>query len=330
MENRKTIDVIIPTYNNALFIKEAIMSAATQTYKPETIIVIDDGSTDNTEVVVKETIHSCPVQIRYIKQENKGPNAARNAGLALSSADYVAFLDSDDVWLPEKLEKQISVFKAYKNDMLGAVYCEARVINNKGEITNEYLEPIDQSIRGNIYHKLFYKNYIMGSASGVLIKKSCFDVVGKFDEELRGFEDWDMWLRLAEKYEFDFVPETLTMLRHHRSNSHYNLALMFSSGINFYNKWYSKAASQKIFDVWAERIVFDIIRGFPKNDLLPILKNNLSLDAKNKIFNKTRGSVRLFIIYFICVRLWGYIINPKKFRKIYLKTKEHILWKIRS
>lgn len=324
------ISIIIPTYNGSKYISSSINSVLNQTYKDWELIIIDDGSTDNTESVVKEIIGLSPLSIRYIKQENRGPNAARNVGLTLSAADFVAFLDSDDVWLPEKLEKQISLFNTYKNDLLGVVYCEAQVINDKSVVTNEYLEPLDRSIHGNIYQKLFYKNYIMGSASGVLVKRSCFDAVGKFDEKLRGFEDWDMWLRIAEKYEYDFVPEILVKLRHHYSNNHYNLALMFLNGITFYNKWCPKVNSQKIFDVWAERIVFDIIRGFPKNNLLLILKQKISQEAKEKIFNKTHGSVRLFIIYFFCIRFWGYIIDPKKIKKIYLKTKEHILWKLHS
>lgn len=286
-----TIDVIIPAYNAEAFIIDAIKSVEVQTYKPARIIVINDGSTDHTEDIVKSYTSSIPLV--YISQKNAGPNAARNTGLAQATAPFVAFLDADDRWEPVKLEKQIQLFE--QNPALGLVYANYKNIGTNGMDRPDIpTVPIDPQMRGNVFTRLLERNMILGSSSNVLIKKSVFDAVGVFDETLRVGEDWDMWLRIAEQFPIDYINEVLVAIRRHVQNQTNNILHLIKQDCVFIEKWLP--AIDGIYPIpplWGDKIIFNIIRRLPRLDGFSIAKKSLSTTSRKKLFSHAKGSIVL-------------------------------------
>jgi len=191
------ISVIICTYNRANLLPRAILSVQKQTLQPLEIIVIDDGSTDNTIQVLKNF-----KKIRVISKKNSGISSARNLGIKLSCGKYIAFLDDDDEWHEDKLKLQMSLHEA--NNISFSHTNEIWIHNNK-------------EIKQKKHHKKpdgwsFYENidFCKISPSTVMIKKSIFDEIGLFDEELEVCEDFDMWLRILKFYPIKLLEKTLT------------------------------------------------------------------------------------------------------------------------
>ena len=213
MNQKPKVSVIIPTYNRASLLRRSIQSVLNQTFQDFEIIVVDDCSTDNTEQVVKN-FQEKDKRIRYIKhKENKGGAAARNSGIKASKGEFIGLLDDDDEWLPKKLEKQIKKFQLLKqSENVGVVYSGYFLVTDR---TKKKISQIVPTLRGNVFNKLL-SQCILGSPTP-LIKKICFDKVGVFDETLPSCQDWDMWIRIAKYYSFDFVPDALAMHHIHGS-----------------------------------------------------------------------------------------------------------------
>lgn len=208
MRTVPTVSVIIPTHNRAALIGGAIQSVLDQTYQDFEIIVVDDGSTDNTQ----ETLEPFQSRIRYFHQENQGPSSARNTGIKRAEGKYIAFLDSDDLWLPSKLHKQMTVFHASPGD-LGVVYCGVYYVDRQTEVTIKTTIP---NYKGNVFDVIINKGSGPTTSASV-VKKECFEKVGMFDETLVSYEDTDLWLRISQYYTFDYVEECLVrFLRNHR------------------------------------------------------------------------------------------------------------------
>jgi len=203
---RPKVSVIIPTYNRSNYLYSAIKSVLNQTFEDFEIIVVDDASTDNTRKVVDKFEDERIYYLRHNK--NRGGSASRNTGIKHSRGKFIAFLDDDDLWVQNKLEKQLD--SVNKNLEIGAVYTGAWTINDGGKITSVKIP----SLRGNIFPDILKKNYV-GSCSMVLVRKECFDKIGLFDENLPAGQDWDMWIRLAKHYRFDCVRECLVLYRVH-------------------------------------------------------------------------------------------------------------------
>lgn len=206
------ISVIIPTYNAARFVAEAIDSALGQTLAPLEVIVVDDGSTDETERVLE----SYGDRIRVVRQSNGGPAAARNRGIQESKGNLIAFLDHDDVWLAEKLKKQWERLRNHPGaGLVHSNYFSWR--EDTGEMVLERDPSDDHS--GHCYVKTFMNNSIIPSV--VMIKRECLDRVGPFDESIlpASADDYDLFLRLARHYEFAYLNEPLTLYRLHSSNA---------------------------------------------------------------------------------------------------------------
>jgi len=202
------VTVIIPTFNRGHLIQRAIKSVLEQTYKNLELIVVDDCSTDDTEFKVKEVIDN---RLSYIRNEkNSGPSASRNKGIEISKGEYIAFLDSDDRWLPAKLEKQLKVIQT--DDEAGAVHCGIEFLDfNTGEKIRESLMDAD-----------FRKNFTTGSyflsPANVtfFIKKEVLDDVGYFDERLFAHEDTELTIRISKKYKILTADEILvSVTRNH-------------------------------------------------------------------------------------------------------------------
>lgn len=208
IEKTVTVSVIIPTYNRAHMVSRAIQSVLNQTYQDFEIIVVDDCSTDNTEEVVKGFNDS---RICYIRHEqNRGGSAARNTGIRIARGEYIAFLDSDDEWLPKKLERQICLFS--KDPNCGAVYTNLLhcFYNDRSTKAIQRRQP-----EGHILKDLLMSN-VVASTSSVMVKQQCFDKAGLFDEGLPSCQDWDMWIRIAKHYTFRNIPEPLVRYLWHQ------------------------------------------------------------------------------------------------------------------
>jgi glycosyltransferase involved in cell wall biosynthesis len=203
------ISVIIPTYNGEKFIGRAIESVLNQTFKNFELIVIDDGSTDNTKGIVME-YQKKDERIKYLWEENfGGPARPYNLALKQCQGEYIAFLDHDDEWFPEKLEKQLAIFKKYEGKInLGLVTCGAYVVdplgNNKGKFNFEY-----NNLLSSEEYELFFEKMILTSLSCVVIKKEVFEKLGNFDEKFKVAADLDMYLRMLKRYNFYYLEEPL-------------------------------------------------------------------------------------------------------------------------
>jgi len=244
-EKKPQVSVIIPTYNYGRFIERAIQSVINQTYKDFEVIVVDDGSTDNTENIIKNIPDK---RIKYLRHtKNLGGNAARNTGLRASSGNYIAFLDSDDEWLPEKLEKQLKLFKE-SSEQVGLIYSGVNVIDLTGCSPSLKLFP---KARGDIFTLLLEGNCITGGGSSYVIKKECSENIGFFDETLPSGQEWEFHIRVSKIYAVDFIDECLVNYYVHNANTASNperiirgYELIFSAHHDDYVKYPSIYALQ--------------------------------------------------------------------------------------
>ncbi|NET83836.1 MAG: glycosyltransferase [Moorea sp. SIO1F2] len=204
------VSVVIPTYNAMTYLPKTIDSVFNQTYDDFEVIVVNDGSTDNTEQWISQIADP---RVKLISQANQGlASAARNKGIANARGDYIAFIDADDLWEPTKLEKQLSVLE--ENPDVGLVYTWVAYINETGKPTGRVFE---HHAEGNVWEKLVEHN-IVECGSVAMVRRHCFESLGVFDQTLRAAEDWDMWLRIASRYPFAVVKEPLVRYRQHQNN----------------------------------------------------------------------------------------------------------------
>ena len=205
------ISVVIPTYNRARFILEALESVLVQTYPVDEIIVVDDGSTDNTA----ELVASLRSRVTYIVQSNAGPGAARNRGVRSARGEWIAFLDSDDRWDPEHIAQIIENLSKCPNAAMA--YCGKRWVYEDGQVMTDV--PLQVSFpSGWIFRDLFEANYI-SSASVVMVKRQAFLDAGGFDERFRSIaEDYDLWMRISAVAQIVAVPAYTVLYRRHDSN----------------------------------------------------------------------------------------------------------------
>ncbi len=200
-----SVSVIIPTYQLAHLVGQTIDSVLAQTHTDYEIIVVNDGSTDNT----KEVLASYGDRITVIHQENQGVAAARNTGIMAARGKYIALLDHDDLWLPNKLEKQVAYLESHPN--IGLVYSDTLYFNENGLLPGTHAErypvpPILQS------WTLFVRN-VIPTCSVVVVRRECLDDVGLFDETMPPCDDYDLWLRVIEKWHIHFLDEALVHYR---------------------------------------------------------------------------------------------------------------------
>lgn len=217
----KLVSVIVPVYNRENLVSETIQSILAQTYEPIEIILINDGSTDSSLSILRKFETRFPDQIRVINQANQGQTIARNNGIRVARGEYIAFLDSDDLWLPNKLERQIPLFE----HGVGLVYSGIEVIDEQGRVIRA--EPADKRITGEIYPKLLVNNRMTGGT--VVVTAEALKNVGTFSTEFKAAENWDLWLRVCKVYEARVVPDPLIKYRVHSSNMSGDGQLMLNS-----------------------------------------------------------------------------------------------------
>lgn len=198
--NNPIVSVIIPVYNRPGFVKQAIDSVLAQTYGGHEIIIVDDGSTDQTSTVLAGYGH----RVKTIFQPNQGVSAARNTGIRTSTGDLIAFLDADDYWLPEKLAQQVAFFKDHPE----AWICQTEEIwIRNGRRVNPKKRHKKPS--GDIFEPSL--SLCLVSPSAVMLRRPLLREVGLFDESLPACEDYDLWLRIAWKYPVHLIETPLTV-----------------------------------------------------------------------------------------------------------------------
>lgn len=208
------VSVIMPTYNQAQFIGDAINSVLRQTYSNIELIIIDNHSQDNTEQVVKSFTDA---RVRYFKFSNKGIIAAsRNLGARNAQGRYTAFLDSDDIWFPDKLDTQLKYLR--ENPDVYLVCCSLKIKSPDERYDNRTTFANSKARAGYMHNQLLDFNFI--SCSTVVVKTSVFNNIGYFDEdpEVASVEDWNLWLKMAREYKIAFIPRALGVYRMHNSN----------------------------------------------------------------------------------------------------------------
>lgn len=236
--NEKLVSVILPTYNRGYIIENTIKSVINQTYERWELIIVDDASTDNTEQIISKLTDD---RITYLKNEtNRGSNFSRNRGASIAKGQFLAFIDSDNIWLSEKLTSQVHLME--KEDGVGLVFCREKVDDG---ISSSYIPDEDVSDIGEI---LIRKNVI--DTSTALIRRECFEAAGKFDERMPRLQDWDLFFRLVVVYGFKAVymnqclninyiqPDSITT-----NNKKFTDAMAYF--LQKHSQWYSSLGSIK-------------------------------------------------------------------------------------
>ncbi len=200
------VSVVIAAYNAEAFISDTLESILAQTYRSFEVIVVDDGSDDRTAEIVR-SYAELDDRIRLMQQANSGVAAARNLAIQHSSGQYIAPIDADDLWYPDRLEKHVRCLES-ADLSIGLVYSWSIYLDELGKIKS--YSPFGQlgSVTGNVLAVLVFYNFL-DNASTALFRRCCIETVGTYNSELKTCEDWDLYLRIAEHYQFAIVPEYL-------------------------------------------------------------------------------------------------------------------------
>lgn len=200
-QNIPLISVVIPAYNAENYIHATLDSVFNQSYKNIEVIVVDDGSKDSTQAILAAYPHN----VEVIKTENKGVSHARNTGIDAARGEWIAFVDSDDIWLPSKLEEQFIAIGECQWSHCDSVYIGE---NQSGDIKRSDYSHIP---KGNVFEELIVENFI--TTSSILITKSLLNKYGKFDETLACLEDWKLWIDIAHENPIAYCDKSLLEYR---------------------------------------------------------------------------------------------------------------------
>lgn len=231
------VSAIIPCFNYGRFVARAIESVFAQTYPHVECIVVDDGSTDDTAAVLGRY----EGRARVVRQSHRGVSAARNAAIGVAQGRFIALLDGDDWWQPEKLSRQIALLDAKPH--VGCVGCGLEHIYPDGRAERISGRANTRGVRETQRAIALRQFWVAGSGSGAVIRRTVLDQVGLFDEGLVAGEDWDMWLRLSAATGVDNVPDILVSINRHGTGVFRNAALMET------NQW---LVYQKIVRLWPD------------------------------------------------------------------------------
>jgi len=228
----KSVSVVVPAFNHATFLPEALESVFAQSVPPREVIVVDDGSTDGTA----EVLSRYGGRVRVVRQLNRGVAAARNVGAAAASGDLLAFLDADDAWLPAKLERQVARLAA--GPEFGLVHCGMEEVDGQGRHLGVRVDGMQGWVSQEML--LFRRGVILGAGSTAMVRRGAFWELGGFDERLSTSADWDLCYRVGRRYQVGFVPEALVRYRVHGGNMHRNVHVMASDMLKAYANAFSE------------------------------------------------------------------------------------------
>ena len=226
------VDILIPAYNTARFLPAALASVEAQTLTDWRILLIDDGSTDNTAEVIAPFRERLGEKLEYILKPNAGLSAARNTGLAHATAEFVALLDADDVWLPERLTESIRSLE--QNPSAGLSYGFVSRIDPNGHIisTHDDLKP---KAEGHIPESIYTRRIDLPCPT-ITFRRECTERLGGFDETMRATEDRDLWLRIAQQYAVVRIPKVIAYYRTSPNAMTNDVDRMFTSQMKFAEK----------------------------------------------------------------------------------------------
>ncbi|MBX2990028.1 MAG: glycosyltransferase family 2 protein [Bacteroidetes bacterium] len=223
--NTPLVSVVIPAYNAERFVGKTIESILLQTYPHFEVLVVDDGSTDSTAGIVKSfAVHDS--RVKLLQKPNGGVATARNMGIRNATGEYVAPCDSDDVWYPDRLKAQVECM-IQSDESVGLVYCWSKIIDED----DRPIVDITHSYEGRVFADLVYSNFL-GNGSCALIRRRCFDAVGEYNGATTPCEEWDLYIRVAERYKVRLVPNILVGYREvltSLSANHYRMEGAFAS-----------------------------------------------------------------------------------------------------
>lgn len=305
IKNEPLISIIIPTYNRADLLPRSIESVLNQTYKNFELIIVDDKSTDESLKVIKKYLNE-DKRIKLIKHsKNLGGSIARNTGIKESKGKYVAFQDSDDEWLPEKLELQVK--KILKNKEIDVVSCGVVYHDQAGKIADQF---IPSEMGKNLFEKMIVKEIVPGTQS-ILVKRSCLENVGGFDITPAN-QDYMLYIKLAkEKYFFDFINKPLVNVYLQKKSITSNLDGRIRGRLNLINKIEEYGLNKYLENIslsshWFRIGIYNLLKE-EENETLKCFKKSFYL---NKSFKKG-------LFYFFSI-----LVPVKYFKKIYLIAKK--------
>jgi glycosyltransferase involved in cell wall biosynthesis len=239
METEPRVSIIVPAFNAAVYLEQTLDSVLTQTFTNWEMLVIDDGSTDLTWSII-ERFANRDRRVKGFQQKNQGVSAARNFGFKNAVGECLAFLDADDIWLPDNLELKLHKFETGN---FGLVHSDAAIINASGELTTGTL----RGEEGNLLRAMLsWQRTQVPAPSGILVKHSAIRDIGLFDEALSTSADQDFFIRVASKYLIGRVPIVTWQYRLHENNMHKNISRMEHDVLLVFNK----AKRGRLFQSW--------------------------------------------------------------------------------
>ena len=231
------MSVIIPVYNGERYLAETIESVITQTGVNWELIAVNDGSTDNSLAILEGYAKKMPDRIRVITVENGGVSRARNSAVAAARGTYIAFLDQDDLWAPQKLQRQIEMFSRNKN--LGISFTNETLIDENGTIIHENVLKFGKENRGDVFEHLIFDNFI--PISSVMLRKDLFVKIGGFDPSFSLAEDYDFLLKVTQEAIVDYIDEPLLLYREHgESETHTKIDRITAEAFSIIDHWKQK------------------------------------------------------------------------------------------
>lgn len=304
------ISVIIPVFNGANTISKTLDSVLGQTYQNWEIVVVNDGSTDETLDTLRQYQHIHPElgeRFRILSFANAGVSISRNRGIAVARGEYIAFLDADDLWTPEKLEDQ---WGALQKDPRSAVaYSFTERIDEQGKLLGERMA---RCYEGDVYTELLELNFV-ASGSNPLVKRSALDAVGEFKQDLHWAEDWDLWLRLARQFNFVCVPKFQVLYRKRSSSASNNISMMAQQACKIIkreiqlcpDRFSTKIRNRAFFHIYEYLIFKAIERPLTRSKGKTALGLLLKLLRYNPNFlNKRRKTLVIIIAKIIIALIW--------------------------
>jgi glycosyltransferase involved in cell wall biosynthesis len=205
------VSVVVPVYNGERYLSRTLDSIIAQTVSDWEIVAVNDGSTDDSQKILDEYAKKYPQKISIISVNNGGISRARNTGVSAARGTFIAFIDQDDLWKPEKLERQVRMFS--ENDNLGISFTNESIIDGNGALVHEKVFALNNKMKGDVFEQILFDNFI--PISSVMLRRSLFREIGGFDPQYSLAEDYDFLLRVVQKVPVDYIDEPLLLYRVH-------------------------------------------------------------------------------------------------------------------
>lgn len=302
----ETVSVVIPTYNREEFLADAIDSVLSQTLMPLEVIVVDDGSTDASG----KLLNKYQDKIKIIRQKNSGVSVARNSGIRIARGSIIAFLDSDDIWLPNKLERQIGHFETDLS--VSVVHSDVFLLENGHR---RRAREGREKFSGRCYSQFFLGTPAFPILSTVAVRASALRHVGYFDEQLRTSEDIDLWLRIARTYPYKFINEPLILRRIHQNNLTADMSKFSATDLVVYEK--SMSEDPNVLNIVGRDVYMNRLSAISYGAAYWSYKNGNERQARiflKKSIGYRRSCAKAWVLF-----CWTFIPNAARIRLLKLR-----------